>query len=168
MGQFHSLEERPSTRRTVHTAIEALLLRAAKEADEAAHAGAANELARGSEEVRSPESTAGGTFSPVELPRRGVRGPHRERSIADAVVSGTGEVLRSRGDGPPDFPARVAYAARLAHLVGSAIGSGRPRAIRVEGATTHMLVCPLPDDSIVASLSRADRGAAPGGEAAGL
>jgi hypothetical protein len=81
--------------------------------------------------------------------------PRSERnfaSVARVVLSGSGEVLDSRGAGPDDFAARVAYAARLAELIGRAIRSGAPRALELRGKGTHTNVNWQGDGNVSASL----------------
>ncbi len=154
-GRFQTLRDEPTETRTVHTSLDALLLRAAKEADEAEHAGepkplpprprpSSRTLRSGLTAARPVESAEPSWHVPTSSPGR---------SITDAVLSAKGEVLQSRGPGPADFAARVAYAARLAELIGMAMSSGQPQAIRVGGHSTTMVVCRLPDGNLVASLS---------------
>jgi hypothetical protein len=80
------------------------------------------------------------------------RGGDDAASVAEVVLSPSGELLQSRGFGPDDFAARVAYAARLAELIGRAIRSGTPRALELRGKGTHSNVKWQGDGSISASL----------------
>lgn len=77
----------------------------------------------------------------------------RERAnIAQVVLSPAGEVLHSRGLDPDEFSARVAYAARLAELIGRAIQSGTPRALALRGKRTQTDLEWRADGSVAAAL----------------
>jgi hypothetical protein len=86
---------------------------------------------------------------PPPLPPRVERDP---ASVAEVLISPTGELLQGRGIGPDEFSARVAYAARLADLIGRAIRSGTPRALELKGKGTQTNVKWQPDGSLAASL----------------
>jgi hypothetical protein len=81
--------------------------------------------------------------------------PRLERdsaNVADVVLSPSGELLQSRGNAPDELAARVAYAARLAELIGRAIRSGAPRGLELRGKGTFTQVKWQPDGGIAASL----------------
>ena len=86
---------------------------------------------------------------PPPLPPRIEREP---ANLADVVLSPSGELLQSRGTAPDELAARVAYAARLAELIGRAIRSGAPRGLELRGKGTHTRVKWQADGSLVASL----------------
>jgi len=73
-------------------------------------------------------------------------------SVADVVLSIAGEVISGRGAATEEFSARVAYAARLADLIGRAIRSGTPRSLELRGKSTQTLVQWQADGTLTASL----------------
>jgi hypothetical protein len=73
-------------------------------------------------------------------------------SVADVVLSIAGEVISGRGAATEEFSARVAYAARLADLIGRAIRSGTPRSLELRGKSTQTLVQWQADGTLAASL----------------
>jgi hypothetical protein len=76
----------------------------------------------------------------------------RANSVAEVVISAAGEVVHSRGAATEEFAARVAYAARLAELIGRAIRSGTPRALELRGKTTQTSVQWQGDGNFSASM----------------
>jgi hypothetical protein len=74
------------------------------------------------------------------------------KTVADVVLSIAGEVISSRGAATEELSARVAYAARLADLIGRAIRSGTPRSLELRGKTTQTLVQWQADGTLTASL----------------
>jgi hypothetical protein len=74
------------------------------------------------------------------------------KSVADVVLSVAGEVISGRGAATEELSARVAYAARLADLIGRAIRSGTPRSLELRGKTTQTLVQWQTDGTLTASL----------------
>lgn len=89
--------------------------------------------------------------SPPPLP------PRLERdsgNLAEVVLSPAGELVQSRGDGVDELAARVAYAARLAELIGRAIRSGAPQGLELRGKGTFTQLEWRPDGSVAASLER--------------
>jgi len=83
---------------------------------------------------------------PLPLPRS------EPTSVADVVLSAAGEVIQGRGAATEEFAARVAYAARLADLIGRAIRSGTPRALELRGKSTQTIVHWQADGNLSASL----------------
>jgi hypothetical protein len=86
---------------------------------------------------------------PPPLPPRIEREP---ANVAEVLISPSGELVQSRGLAPDEFSARVAYAARLADLIGRAIRSGTPRALELKGKGTQTTVKWQPDGSLSATL----------------
>jgi hypothetical protein len=86
---------------------------------------------------------------PPPLPR-----PEREApsTVADLVLSAAGEMIQGRGAATEELAARVAYAARLAELIGRAIRSGTPRAVELRGKSTQTLVRWQGDGNLSATL----------------
>ena len=73
-------------------------------------------------------------------------------SVAEVVLSPSGELVQSRGSAPDELAARVAYAARLAELIGRAIRSGAPRGLELRGKGTSTQVKWQADGAVSASL----------------
>jgi hypothetical protein len=95
---------------------------------------------------RAPSVTASRSSSPPPLP------PPEPTSVADVVLSAAGEVIQGRGAATEELAARVAYAARLADLIGRAIRSGTPRALELRGKSTQTVVSWQADGNLSASL----------------
>jgi hypothetical protein len=96
--------------------------------------------------VATPRSVAPPPLPPLPLPRS------EPTSVADVVLSAAGEVIQGRGAATEEFAARVAYAARLADLIGRAIRSGTPRALELRGKSTQTIVHWQADGNLSASL----------------
>jgi hypothetical protein len=92
---------------------------------------------------------------PPPLPPRVER---ESTSLAEVTISASGEIVQSRGSGAEEFSARVAYAARLADLIGRAIRSGTPRALELRGKSTQTQVKWQPDGALSASLELVQSG----------
>ena len=60
--------------------------------------------------------------------------------------------MSGRGAATEEFSARVAYAARLADLIGRAIRSGTPRAVELHGKRTQTTVRWQSDGSLSGTL----------------
>jgi hypothetical protein len=95
---------------------------------------------------RTPSVAAPRSSSPPPLPRP------EATSVADVVLSAAGEVIQGRGAATEELAARVAYAARLADLIGRAIRSGTPRALELRGKSTQTVVSWQADGNLSASL----------------
>ena len=76
-------------------------------------------------------------------------------SLTEVQLSATGEIMSGRGPGLEEFSARVAYAARLADLIGRAIRSGTPRALELRGKATQTSVRWQEDGKLSATLDLA-------------
>jgi hypothetical protein len=166
-GEFKSCARPLAAVATIHSSLQALLLRLAKDSDEAAQSQRSGTLAvpRPYEEDRPtephlPAPTSEQRRSSSAPPPRSSRlppplPPRIERdatSISEVLISPTGELVQGKGIGPDEFSARVAYAARLADLIGRAIRSGTPRALELRGKGTHTNVKWQTDGSLTASL----------------
>jgi hypothetical protein len=97
----------------------------------------------------SPDVAAPRSVLPPPLPRSERETPS---TVADVVLSAAGEMVQGRGAATEELAARVAYAARLAELIGKAIRSGTPRAVELRGKTTQTLVRWQGDGNLSASL----------------
>jgi hypothetical protein len=166
-GEFKSCARPPAATPTIHSSIQALLLRLARDSDEANEAERRPPaLPRPIEEDKPTErhlpalSGEGQRRSSSSPPPRSSRlppplPPRIERdpaNVAEVLISPSGELVHGRGIGPDEFSARVAYAARLADLIGRAIRSGTPRSLELKGKGTQTTVKWQPDGSLTASL----------------
>jgi hypothetical protein len=165
-GEFKSCARPLAPVATIQASLQALLLRLAKDSDEAAQSQRSVALAvprpyeedkptephlpaPASEQRRSSSPPPRSSRLPPPLP------PRIERdaaSISEVLISPTGELVQGKGIGPDEFSARVAYAARLADLIGRAIRSGTPRALELRGKGTQTNVKWQNDGSLTASL----------------
>jgi hypothetical protein len=171
-GEFKSCSRALSSVITIHSSLQSLLLRLAKASDEAAHWGRmrragtpaprpleedkptephlpAPQAAALAESAKRPSGPPRSSRVPPPLPPRIER---ESTSIAEVAISATGEIVQSRGPGAEEFSARVAYAARLADLIGRAIRSGTPRALELRGKSTQTQIKWQPDGALSASL----------------
>jgi hypothetical protein len=72
------------------------------------------------------------------------------------LVSARGEIVDSRGPGAESLAARVAYVARLAELIGQAMGSGEVHGLRVRGSAGELSVRRRADGHIAAAFGVVD------------
>lgn len=99
---------------------------------------------------------------PPLMPPPSAAGPPSQRpsrseptSVADVLLSASGEVIQGRGAATEEFAARVAYATRLADLIGRAIRSGTPKGLELRGKSTQTIVQWQADGTLSASLDLA-------------
>jgi len=190
-GEFKSCSRPLTGAPTIHSSLQALLLRLARDTDEAAalserrppvttavhpveedkptephlpapNAGALNGAAFGADAHLRTSSAPPGpprpSRMPPPLPPRIEREPasrdwsRESTAIAEVLISPAGDLVQGRGTEPDEFSARVAYAARLADLIGRAIRSGTPRALELKGKGTQTIVNWQSDGSLSASL----------------
>ncbi len=166
-GEFKSCALPLATSPTIYASLQSLLLRMAKASDEAQSERRpfVAAVARPMEEDKPTEphlpapATVEAAKRPSSSPPRSVRPPplppriERESStVAEVVLSASGDVIQGRGAAPEEFSARVAYAARLADLIGRAIRSGTPRALELRGKGTQTLVKWQTDGNLSATL----------------
>ncbi|HTV17194.1 MAG TPA: DUF4388 domain-containing protein [Polyangiaceae bacterium] len=187
-GEFKSCSRPLTGAPTIYSSLQALLLRLARDTDEAAalsegrppvaelhpieedkptepHLPAPS--ANGASHFVSPHGVARSSSVPPGPPRPNRTPPplpprierdmareftSRDSTIAEVSISPSGEMVQGRGIGPDEFSARVAYAARLADLIGRAIRSGTPRALELKGKGTQTTVQWQPDGSLQAAL----------------
>jgi hypothetical protein len=181
-GEFKSCTRPLVPVRTIHSSLQLLLLRLAKASDEANAPerqrpperpsrrivdddaptdpqAAAVPLVAGSA-VALPVPESAGAAKPPSLPPRSSRLPpplppridRDSTSVTEVTLSPAGEISAGRGAGVEEFSARVAYAARLAELIGRAIRSGTPRALELRGKTTQTLVRWQADGNLTAAI----------------
>lgn len=172
-GEFKSSTEELAATPTIYSSLQALLLRLARDSDESSHSG---RRAASVPAVRRPleEDKPTEPHLPAPIPEAGLRPassppprsgrlppplpPRIDRdsgSVAEVLISASGEILQGRGAAPEEFSARVAYAARLADLIGRAIRSGTPRALELRGKSTQTLVKWQTDGTLSATLELA-------------
>lgn len=195
-GEFKSCSRPLTGAPTIHSSLQSLLLRLARDSDEAAalserrppvtgavhpveedkptephlpapgvsalHGPLLNGQALGDDVHHRSSSAPPGPPRPSRLPpplpprierESAARDWSRESTaIAEVLISPAGDLVQGRGAGPDEFSARVAYAARLADLIGRAIRSGTPRALELKGKGTQTIVNWQSDGSLSASL----------------
>ena len=167
-GQLETSARPLSATTTIHTPLQALLLQLAQGQDEAVESVRRPPVVRSrvpdEDKPTEPHLPAPGVEAqprPASVPPpRSSRQPpplppRIERDMANVtmvVLSASGELLQSRGQSPDELAARVAYAARLAELIGRAIRSGAPRGLELHGKGTHTSVKWQPDGGVSASL----------------
>jgi hypothetical protein len=162
-GEFKSCVRPLASGATVLASLPALLLRLAQNSDEAAQSERRPPVPRPLEEDKptephlpAPSAELRGSAPPPRSTRMPPPLPPRiERdttNVAEVAISPSGEVTSSRGASPDEFAARVAYAARLADLIGRAIRSGTPRAVELRGKGTQTTVKWQPDGGLTATL----------------
>jgi hypothetical protein len=180
-GEFKSCERTLAPVRTVHSSVQSLLVRLATASDEAQalRPHQSSRVVRRPLDQEAPTETylpaavpprtapsraiaepGPAERVPAEVPAvatpRSVAPPPLPRaeptSVADVVLSAAGEVIQGRGAATEEFAARVAYAARLADLIGRAIRSGTPRALELRGKSTQTIVHWQADGNLSASL----------------
>lgn len=181
-GEFKSCAHPLASEATIHSSLQALLLRLARDTDEAALSERRPPIAAYSVEEDKPTEPhfpapngdsarrpSSGPPRPSRMPpplpprierdsTRSIERPDAEvasresTAIAEVLISPAGDLVQGRGIGPDEFAARVAYAARLADLIGRAIRSGTPRVLELKGKGTHTSVKWQADGSLSASL----------------
>jgi len=181
-GEFKSCERTLAPVRTVRSSLQSLLVRLANASDESpvARHHQSSRVVRRPLDQEAPTETylppvGPSRFSPASLSAAGPSAtgaapaevpapatPHslgppplprlEPTSVADVVLSAAGEIIQGRGAATEEFAARVAYAARLADLIGRAIRSGTPRALELRGKSTQTVVHWQADGNLAASL----------------
>jgi hypothetical protein len=160
----HELEPMP----TVSVPVQALLMRLAKKADDMAHSQTQTgtrlayfpkaDVNTANAEDDTPPATSRSRATPPPLPpsmRSGEEGA--EPLVSHVQLSSEGQVLRGRGASLEAFAGRVAYAARLAELVGRSLRSGSPTTLELVGRTTLTTVRLTEDGRIVGQVRRTER-----------
>jgi hypothetical protein len=190
-GEFKSCSRPLTGAPTIQSSLQALLLRLARDSDEAAALserrlpvtavppleedkptephlpapsmpGANSPLAHADGQPRTGSAPPGPprpSRMPPPLPPRIERESlnrdfmtRESTAVSEVLISPAGDLMQGRGIGPDEFSARVAYAARLADLIGRAIRSGTPRALELKGKGTQTTVQWQSDGSLSASL----------------
>lgn len=167
-GEFKSCARPLAPVASIQSSLQALLLRLAKDSDEAAQSQRSAGLAVPRPLVEEDKPTEPHLPAPAAEQRRSSSAPPPRSSrlppplpprierdtanVSEVLISPTGELVQGKGIGPDEFSARVAYAARLADLIGRAIRSGTPRALELRGKGTQTNVKWQADGSLAASL----------------
>jgi uncharacterized protein DUF4388 len=162
-GEFRNCERLLAQLPTVHASLQALLLRLAKESDEARHGEAAPLIATGTRRRDSGERVRAGRDSGkivtqrIPVSSRAARLSADGLSRAEVLLNDRGELLDGRGHAYDEFASEVAYAARLAELIGQCLGAGESRALEVHGKSNEVLVRWLPNANVL-GIVRAAKG----------
>jgi predicted regulator of Ras-like GTPase activity (Roadblock/LC7/MglB family) len=162
-GEFSNCERLLAQRPTVHASLQALLMRLAKESDEARHSEspmASTGTRRKDSGARAIAGRDSGKLVTQRLPvlSRAARLSSDGLSRAEVLLNDRGEMLDGRGRDYDELASQVAYAARLAELVGQSLGAGESRAIEVHGKTNEVLIRWLPNANVI-GIVRAAKGA---------
>lgn len=157
-GEFRNCERVLANAPTVHASLQALLLRLAKESDEARHMETSSSLA--STGTRRRDTGRLVSERPVSSPSRATRLSADGLSRAEVLLNDRGELLDGRGHGYDEFASEVAYAARLAEIIGQALGAGELRAMGVHGKSNELLIRRLPNANVL-GIVRAVKGGEP-------
>jgi hypothetical protein len=161
-GEFRNCERLLAQRPTVHASLQALLMRLAKESDEARH----TESSMASTGTRRRDSGArviagreSGKLVTQRIPvvSRAARLSSDGLSRAEVLLNDRGEMLDGRGHDYDELASQVAYAARLSELIGQSLGAGDSRAVEVHGKTNEVLIRWLPNSNVI-GIVRAAKG----------
>jgi hypothetical protein len=87
----------------------------------------------------------------VQAPRRANRAPEG-RVLISALVSPLGDLVDGQGPGADNLATRIAYATRLAELIGQSLGSGETRSLRARYADSELSLQPHPDGNVFGCL----------------
>lgn len=133
--------------RTVNLSLEVILLRLEKLSDEMAYAQSENN--RVNEKERHLRALPTTVRSYFEDPSAFSPSP-----TTDILLTDDGHLLQSEGMGAEELAQRMAYAARLADLIGEALGSGQPKSLELRGSHTKLVLCRIGNGNIAGSQSR--------------
>jgi hypothetical protein len=145
-GEFRNCERMLAQVSTVHASLQALLLRLAKESDEARHLDNSSLASTG---TRRRDTGRLVSERPIAAASRATRLSADGLSRAEVLLNDRGELLDGRGHGYDEFASEVAYAARLAELIGQALGAGELRAMGVHGKSNELLIRRLPNANVL-------------------
>jgi hypothetical protein len=163
-GEFRNCERLLAQLPTVHASLQALLLRLAKQSDEARHSEGSATMSSTGTRRRDNGARAGAQHDTgkvvtqrIPVVSRAARLSADGLSRAEVLLNDRGELLDGRGHAYDEFASGVAYSARLAELIGQSLGAGDARALEVHGKSTEMLVRWLPNANVL-GLIRAAKG----------
>jgi hypothetical protein len=184
-GEFVNADGTAPDRHTVNASLESLLLRLAKDVDEVrpleqpiTTATGVRRRMDGTEVFRTthrglgvpatppgdgiqPPSHRGlaaaatpGTAAPV--PRAALRASEPRPGVTSVLLSPLGTLLEGNGTDPETLGAKVGYMAKLAELVGQAMGAGESQAIKVRYAGVDLVSRRHADGHVSASQGPSD------------
>jgi hypothetical protein len=168
-GEFRNCERLLAQVPTVHASLQALLLRLAKQSDEARHAespmgttgtrrkDSGARLIAGQPSSVSPSSVSKIVTQRIPVASRAARLSADGLSRAEVLLNNRGELLDGRGHSYDELASEVAYAARLSELIGQSLGAGETRAVEVHGKTNEVLIRWLPNSNVI-GIVRAAKG----------
>lgn len=161
-GEFRNCERLLAQVPTVHASLPALLLRLAKESDEARHAespmGTTGTRRKDSgARVIAPRGSSKIVTQRIPVVSRAARLSADGLSRAEVLLNDRGELLDGRGQAYDELASEVAYAARLSELIGRSLGAGETRALEVHGKTNEVLIRWLPNSNVI-GIVRAAKG----------
>jgi hypothetical protein len=156
-GEFRNCERQLAPAPSIHASLQALLLRLAKESDEARHAETSSLASTG---TRRRDTGRLVSERPLTAASRATRLSADGLSRAEVLLNDRGELLDGRGHGYDELASEVAYAARLAEIIGQALGAGELRAVGVHGKSNERLIRRLPNANVL-GIVRAAKGSEP-------
>jgi hypothetical protein len=184
-GEFINADRTTPEKQTVNASLDSLLLRLAKEVDDVrpleqpittatgvrrrmdgtamfrtTHRGLGVPATPPGPSVQPPSprglaaAATPGTAAPV--PRVALRASEARPGVTSVLVSPLGALLDGNGSDAEGLAAKVAYMAKLAELVGQAMGAGDSRAVKVRYSGTELLARRHADGHVSASQGPAD------------
>jgi len=161
-GEFRNCERLLAQVPTVHASLPALLLRLAKESDEARHAESpmnttGTRRKDSGARVIAPRGSSKIVTQRIPVVSRAARLSADGLSRAEVLLNDRGELLDGRGQAYDELASEVAYAARLSELIGRSLGAGETRALEVHGKTNEVLIRWLPNSNVI-GIVRAAKG----------
>ena len=184
-GEFINADRTTPEKHTVSASLESLLLRLAKDVDEVrpleqpiTTATGVRRRMDGTEVFRTthrglgvPAAPRGATTPPppprglaaaatpgtaAPVPKVALRASEPRPGVTNVLVSPQGTLLEGNGPDPETLGAKAAYTAKLAELVGQAMGAGESRAIRVRYTGIELIARRHADGHVTASQGPAD------------
>jgi hypothetical protein len=177
-GEFINSERMSPERTTVSSSLESLLLRLAKDIDEAqpfdppltTSTGVRRRM-EGPSSFRTTHQGLGVPSAPqtarslaaaatpgmaAQTPRAALRAQEPRSGVTSVLVSPQGVVLDGNGSDPATLGAKAAYMAKLTDLISQAIGAGDSRSIKVRHPGSELLVRRHADGHIAATFGPVD------------
>jgi Domain of unknown function (DUF4388) len=178
-GEFiNSERSTPIEKATVMGSLDSLLLRLAKEGDDARPSEppltTATGVRRRMEGPASFRTTHQGLGIPSQLPatrrlaaaatpgtaalapKAPTRAGEARGGVTNVLVGPHGALVDGNGVDPDTLGSKVAYMARLTDLVGQAMGAGDTRSVRVRNGGSELILRRFTDGHVAASLGPAD------------
>jgi len=184
-GEFINADRSAPEKHTVNASLESLLLRLAKEVDEArpleqpittatgvrrrmdgtavfrtTHQGLGVPAAPGSVSAPAPSprglAAAATPGTAAPVPKVALRASEPKPGVTNVLVNPLGTLLEGNGSDTDTLAAKVAYMAKLTELVGQAMGAGESRAIKVRYTGVELMARRHTDGHVSASQGPAD------------